>query len=240
MKRFLLIAAALFAFIPSAFAQEDDGSVLEGNPLTLYTSPSGIFSVDIFSHIGFGAHIIRSDDFAPKPFSSYEFFLNVFKLTMYPLDFVGVEIGGDLEFNWVGSRENFFYTLDDRTIQVGKFVDIAGSSVDRQRGKVDIFGINFPAMLKFKFGNFRIGGGAQAMLNFNGGTQYEYRQGNKRTLVTYKGAEVNLFSYAFIGMISYYNIGFYFQYYPSKVNLFTDTPGTPKMGLMTAGIAFGF
>ena len=93
----------------------------------------------------------------------------------------------------------------------------------------------------YVFGEFRIGAGAQAMLNFTAGADYHHQRGNMVTDVSFKDAKANLFSYAVIGHISYSIFGVYFKYYPTQPVFFPATEGAPSMkNLMTVGIALGF
>ena len=61
------------------------------------------------------------------------------------------------------------------------------------------------------------------------------------TDISFKDAKANLFSYAFIGHLSYSVFGVYFKYYPTQPVFFPATEGAPSMkNLMTVGLQIGF
>lgn len=236
MKKILLSLAALVILLPTASANSEGDA-----PMTVYSTENGVFSLDLLSHIGMGAHLYNAENFTPNNFSSFEAFFNLVKLKLYPVPVVGIEAGADVEFNWFSSQDNYFYTDSERNLKVGKLLDIAGEGSSKHKSSVDFFGMNFPVMLKLHFGDFRLGAGAQAMLNFTGGTDFRYRKGNMLNETSYKDAKVNLFSYAIIAQISYAHIGLYYKYYPSQPVFFPATDGAPAIkNLMTVGIAVGF
>ena len=236
MKKILLILAALTVILPAASAQSDSSS-----PFELYSTENGVFGVDLISHLGVGAHLYSADNFVPKTFGSFEAFFNLVNLKIYPIPVVGIEAGADLEFNWFRSIDNYFYTDSDRNFKVGKFIDIAGEGASKLKSNADFFGLNFPVLLKLRFGEFRIGAGAQAMLNFSAGADYHHQRGNMVTDISFKDAKANLFSYAFIGQLSYSVFGVYFKYYPKQPVFFPATEGAPSMkNLMTVGLQIGF
>ena len=230
MKRMLITALAAF-FTVSAFATEPDQT-------PVYASPSGTFTFDLVSHIGYGYHFVNSSAF--KPSSAGEFFVNLAEIGIYPGKHFGIELGVDVEGNYFRSKENFFVLDSKNLIQTVKIADVEslGGHYDKARGSFNFLTFNAPLMVKGIFDKFRIGVGAEASLNCLGETYMTYNVDSKRTQVEDTAAEINLFSYGLIASLGYGEVSLYFKYYPKGSKVLPD--GSVDMNFMTLGIALGF
>lgn len=228
MKKILFSAlAALFA--ASAFAANPDEPV--------YSSDNGKFTFDLFSHLGYGYHAVKSDAF--KASNSGEFFFNIVKFGLYPTEHLGIELGGDFEFNYIRSKQTFFGLDSKNLIQVVDFSTMEiGKSLEKARGGFSFLTANFPLMVKGIFNSVEVGIGAEASLNFLGETNLRYEVGNTRTQMQQSDAEVNLFSYGMIATLAYDGLGLYFKYYPKGSKVLPD--GSVDINYVTVGIAFDF
>ena len=76
---------------------------------------------EMISHMGYGFHIVKSDDFDPK--TAGEFFINIADLKLYPIEQFGFEIGIDLLLNHFNQKNSMFFVDNSRIIQNSLFVD---------------------------------------------------------------------------------------------------------------------
>ena len=227
MKKVIILALGAILAVPG-LAQESDYNAV-------YTSSSGKVSFDVIDHIGYGYHFVKSDDF--KPAWSDEFFLNMFKIGLYPVENLGLELGLDLQFNTFASKESAFVQREGIIHAADFSVLELGSSFDRQRSDFSIFGLGFPVLVKGIFNKFQIGAGAVASWNITGDTGYNLRKGNRTINIDESKAKVNPFSYGILATMSYDHIGVYFKYYPKSSHILPD--GSVNLNYMTLGIVLG-
>lgn len=227
MKRFLCILLAAVLAVP-AFSQDK-------TDITLYDSEDGRFSLDVFSHLGWGYSFVKSDDFTPK--GSGEVFVNVLKLNVFPVQSFGFELGADLGWRYVGSSEGIFVQDKDHTVHTVAFGSVYGD-VEARRSTVGIFSVNFPVLLKLKAGAFDLGAGAEAQLNISGETGYSYRSEDTRVQSTTTKAKVSTFTYGFVGTVGYSGVSVFAKYYPKSVRFLPG--GRLDFNFWTLGVAFGF
>jgi len=225
MKKILGILLAALLAVP-AFSQESAD-------LTLLSSEDGRFSLDVFSHFGWGYGFVKSDDFTPK--GSGEVFVNVLKLKVFPVQSLGFELGADLGWRYVGSKESAFIQRD-HVVHAVDFSTIFRA--DHSRSTVSTFSINVPLLLKFKAGDCSIGAGAEAQFNLTGETSYYYRDEDTRVDATTSKAKVNTFTYGFVGTIGYNDFSVFAKFYPKNVRFLPE--GSVDFNLWTLGVAYGF
>lgn len=228
MKKLVMLTLAVFLASP-VFAAGDN----ENN--ALYTSPSGTVSFDLFSHIGYGFHFVKSNSFNPN--SGGELFVNVLKFGVYPAQWLGMELGVDMAFNNFNSKREAFYLDNARKIQVKDFSEIEAGTLDKHRGGFNVFSLNAPLLVKGIIGDVQVGVGAVASWNAAADTYYYFRKDNRRTEVSETKAEVNPFTYGFIATVSYDGLGLFFKYYPKSSRLLPE--GGVDLSYMTLGISIG-
>ena len=229
MKKIALLALAALITVP-VFAQEEawDGLV--------YASPNDVVRFEVLSSVGYGYHIVNTQDFRSN--ASSEYFLNLMSLGLYPIDAIGFELGLDLMFNNFGSRTHAFSLNQDRKVQATDFSQFEVGTLDRHRGDFNIFSLNAPLVVKFRAGDFWIGGGAVASLNLLGSTNYYYRQDYRTVEVTERRAKLNTFTYGLVATLGYNGFGAYFKYYPRTSRLLPA--GSVDMSYMTIGFVFDY
>ena len=246
MRRLLIAVLALCTLVP---AYSQDLSALadvyaDGTPiLPEEEEPSMIIAQSkdgkvVFygsTHMGYGFHVMKSSDFLPA--RSKEFFLNLVKLGIYPADFLGIELGVDAEHNSFKSNNTFFFTDGSDTVRQEAIENVVPGKVTKPISAFNYLTLNFPLLVKLRFGDLQIGGGAEAGFNFAGRTWYRYNTERRTVGVRDKGARINSFTYGFIGMVSYQGIAFFVKWYPGSSGILPA--GSPDLDHMTFGIAFG-
>ena len=224
MKKLIVLAlAALFA--APCFAQIEP----------VYTSSDGKATFDVLGHIGYGYHIVKSDDF--KSSWSSEFFLNLMKFELFPSEHFGFGLGIDLQVNDFNSKEKAFVQHDGliRTADFSTLETLTG--VDRKRSDFTIVSLGAPVLVRAKFEKVAIGVGAVASWNIGGGNSYWVEKGNRSVTVDESKAKVNPFSYGIIATASYGAFGVYFKYYPKSSRILPE--GSVDLSYSTVGIVLG-
>ena len=226
MKKLVMMALAAVLAVPG-FAQ------IESEPI--YTSPNGVATFDMFNHLGFGYNAVQSADY--KPAFSSDIFLNVLKVGVYPAEWLGLELGVDLEFNDFSSRESAFALVNDKIQAVDFQVLGLGNTFDRKSSDFSVFSLSAPVLVKGRFGKIQLGAGAVASWNITGTTSAFLRQGNRDLNYSERKAKVNPFSYGIMATVSYGGVGLFCKFYPKSSHLLPE--GSVDFSYTTLGIALG-
>ena len=213
-----------------AFAQADERG------LTIAESGDGVFSLEMVEHIGYGFNIVKSDAFEPNGGS--DFFVNIFSLNILPAEQFGISIGADYNFNTIRSKKSAFFVDENKKVQAIDFGDMVGSKAEKMRSNIEYSSFSFPVLLKGLFGDFHIGAGAEAVLNFGGHTYTSYREDNNKYEVTQRKAKLNTFTYDAMAFISYDEVGAFVKYYPKSSKVLAD--GSVGYSFWTVGFVVGF
>lgn len=207
MKRIALLALSLLLLVPARAQHREDFDN------AVYASRDENLQFRVFSHLGYGFHFVRSDDFKARP--SGEFFMNVLKLRYFPLDNLALDLGADIEYNFISSRQNRFYLDDDRQVRVRQADASRPVNNESSRGSsIDAFTINMPLLARFMVGDLCFGVGAEASFNPGGSVSSHYKVDNVTTNVTEHKARLNGFSYGLTLMADYDGAGLYMKFYP--------------------------
>ena len=192
MKK-LYIIGLMLSLCTAAFAQKSGRDVLDDlekleipKKNVVAVSDNNIFEFKVFSHIGYGFNIARSNDFAPRKGRSGSLFVNLVNINIFPIQWVGLEAGIDIAYNFFTTQENLFMIDNDRNVKVMKFSDLTsltlpGEAIDRNRSKLSYGSMNVPVLLKGRWKHLEMGLGAELVWNWKGGTSYSYRQANTST-----------------------------------------------------------
>ena len=221
MKRILILFSTLLLAYPS-FAQSE---------LSIASSSDKKISLEMLSHVGYGWHFVKSDDF--RKAGSGEFFFNILNLDIRPAEVFGLSLGADLEFNSFDSKKDMFFLNEDKKVLALPFVD----GFDKTRSEIHTTSFNFPLLATFYFNDFHVGFGAEGTLNTGGYTHTYTKQGYVTDRHNENKAKVNRFSYGLTAFLSYDNLGVYFKFYPKSSKVLPD--GSVNFSFWTLGVAFG-
>lgn len=219
----LIPFVVLSVLATDVFAQSGD------TELIIASSSDERAQVELFSHLGFGYNIAKTDDF--KANNAWEFFFNVVEFSYYPVDNFGFQLGVDLISEWFNQKGNKFFLNSDREVRT------MDSEFNKVRGGFSIFGFNAPLLLKYRSGNFSFGAGVEGNLNASGNTYYTYRENNHRTSVNENRAKIGNFSYGFLATVSNKDTGIYFRYHPKSSKLLANSF---EFSYFTIGLVWGF
>ena len=211
-------------------------SVLVALPLFGTKASAQIVSMEAADHIGFGYNAVTTNDFNLS--TSGEFFVNIVDLKLYPVDFLGLEIGVDYKTIDFNSKEDAFYLNSDKVIHAMPFGEkhpgIDNSKKNFSRFRTNTFSV--PVTLNLVAGDFRIGGGAEANYNLPGRVKDKFFIDGKKNKQIDKGAQFNKFNYDFLVYLSYGDSGIYFRYYPKNSRLMPETG--VDVSFMTIGYVY--
>lgn len=227
MKKLVILALAALLTAP-VFAQSIKDPV--------YASSDGKAMFDLFDHLGYGYNFVKTDAFTPG--WSGDFFLNVLKFGLYPVEKLGLEVGVDLSFNDFASKDAAF-VLHDGIVNTADFSTIGlGSTFDRKRSDFAVFGLSAPVLVKGIFEKVEIGVGAVANWNITGSANAYLRKDNRELNYTESKGKVNPFSYGIMAVLSYNQFGVYFKYYPKSPRVLPEASPI-DMSFMTLGVSLG-
>lgn len=229
MKKLFVIALAALMSV-TAFSQDFDDEYI-------YQSKDGLVTLNILEHIGYGYHFLDTDSF--KPSDAGEFFFNILKLKIYPIERVGLEISADWKFSHFASKENGFELDGSNKVQPFVLSQKFGSDINKARGWMHVNSFSFPAILKVGSESIKIGAGIEADYNYRGTVNYKYKTDGKRKHEKVKGMELNTWTYNFIGVVYLDGLTVYGKYYPNGFSVLADGSGV-KMDYWTLGIGFDF
>lgn len=233
MKKTFIILSVLMAlptFCFKAYAQEE-------NPLVVASSNSGKSSLEVLSHIGFGYNFVRTDDFTPS--ASGEFFVNIVKLSVYPADAFGIELGVDYKTVDFVSREQAFFMDSEKKVHAQPFKAKYPVNFDENKNfsRLRTNTFSAPLTLNLVAGDAKISVGAEANLNLTGRIKDKYFVDGKKTKNIDKGVPFNRFNYNLLAAVSYNDFGVYFRYYPNNSKLMPE--GGLDVSYMTLGVILG-
>ena len=226
MKKIIMTALVALLTAP-CFAQSADE--------TIYTSPNGKFTFDVVGHLGAGHHFVQTDGY--KPYSSTEFFMNIVKFGLYPVEHLGLELGVDIQFNTFLYKDTAFAQVDGLIKPVSFSTLGFGDSFDSKSGSISVFGFGAPVLVKGFFNDIRIGVGPVFSWNITGDTNVYLSKDNRDLTYHESDAKVNPFSYGLMAVLGYKVFDVYFKYYPKSVRILPE--GSIDMSYMTLGIALG-
>lgn len=227
-KLFVFALTALMS--ATAFAQSYDDDYI-------FESENGLISLNALEHWGYGYHFLSTDSYTPS--EAGEFFFNLLKLRIYPIERIGLEVSADWKFSHFSSKENGFDLDAGKKVQPYVLAQRFPGDITSARGWMHVNSFSFPAILKVGYDNLKLGVGVEADYNYRGTTNYKYKTDGKRQHEKLKGMELNRWTYNFVGMVSIDGFSIYGKYYPEGYHVLADGSGV-NMSYWTLGIGFDF
>ena len=227
MKRIALFILSLALAAP-AFAQEGDSR-------DIYTN--GIFAFNTADHVGWGYNIVTTDAFTPAYCGEY--FINVLALKVRPVQGLTLKLGVDCKWDDFGSKKDYFFRADDKTVQAMKVPDVISLiGVEKFSGRFGYFSLALPVMAKVSFDKFDIGGGAELNFNLAGSVRHSYYRGDTNTSVSTTKIGLNTFTYNFMGFVGFDGFDVFAKFYPKASRPLAA--GSLNYSCWTIGVAADF
>ena len=245
----IILGAALTLVASVAFAQnEANRSRLSEIEKMEVTAKKGgpkfdRFGIRLLPEIGYGVHLVRSEDFRSQGLDSGQAYLQALDVFYRPFVWGSVHIGAGIGMDWFKIRDLIFVQDDERNIMVAPLVkldeldDLDGKEKDKDskyRSSVREWTVMVPATLQFHFGKATVKLGAEALYSFSPKVRLDITKEDFREFTESKGARIRHFNYDFLAAVSWGHFGVFGKFQPASARRFPE-PG-PTLSTWTVGI----
>lgn len=245
----IILGAALTLVASVAFAQnEANRSRLSEIEKMEVTAKKGgpkfdRFGIRLLPEIGYGAHLVRSEDFRSQGLDSGQAYLQALDVFYRPFVWGSVHIGAGIGMDWFKIRDLIFVQDDERNIMVAPLVkldeldDLDGKEKDKDskyRSSVREWTVMVPATLQFHFGKATVKLGAEALYSFSPKVRLDITKEDFREFTESKGARIRHFNYDFLAAVSWGHFGVFGKFQPASARRFPE-PG-PTLSTWTVGL----
>lgn len=245
----IILGAALTLVASAAFAQnEANRSRLSEIEKMEVTAKKGgpkfdRFGIRLLPEIGYGAHLVRSEDFRSQGLDSGQAYLQALDVFYRPFVWGSVHIGAGIGMDWFKIRDLIFVQDDERNIMVAPLVkldeldDLDGKEKDKDskyRSSVREWTVMVPATLQFHFGKATVKLGAEALYSFSPKVRLDITKEDFREFTESKGARIRHFNYDFLAAVSWGHFGVFGKFQPASARRFPE-PG-PTLSTWTVGL----
>ena len=239
--RITMIWAALMLVASAAFAQNEANrnrlSDIEKMEVKVKKGSSvkfDRFGIRLLPEIGYGAHLVRSEDFRSQGLDSGQAYLQALDVFYRPFSWGSVHVGAAIGMDWFTIRDMLFVQDDDHNIMVAPLDEIDRDKKSKYRSSVTEWTVMVPATLQFHFGKATLRLGAEALYSFAPKVRLDISKKDFREFTESKGARIQPFSYDFLAAFSYGHFGVFGKFQPASARRFPD-PG-PTMSTWTVGV----
>ena len=197
------------------------------------------FGIRLVPEIGYGAHLVRSEDFKSQGLDSGQAYLQALDVFYRPFVWGSVHIGAAIGMDWFKIRDMLFVQDDEHNVMVAPFPedieDIEGKDKDsKYRSSVTKWTVTVPATLQFHFGKATLRLGAEAQYSFAPRVRLDITRKDFREFTESKGARIRAFGYDFLAAVSFGHFGVYGKFQPASARRFPE-PG-PTFSTWTVGV----
>ena len=235
----IILWAALTLAASAAFAQnEANRSRLSEIEKMEVTAKKGgpkfdRFGIRLVPEIGYGAHLVRSEDFKSQGLDSGQAYLQALDVFYRPFVWGSVHIGAGIGMDWLKVRDLIFVQDDERNIMVAPLVKLDelgepdGKENDKDskyRSSVREWTVMVPATLQFHFGKATVKLGAEALYSFSPKVRLDITRKDFREFTESKGARIQHFNYDFLAAVSWGHFGVFGKFQPASARRFPE-PG---------------
>ena len=201
------------------------------------------FGIRLLPEIGYGAHLVKSEDFRSQGLDSGQAYLQALDVFYRPFVWGSVHIGAGIGMDWFTTRDLIFVQDDERNIMVAPLVkldeldDLDGKEKDKDskyRSSVREWTVMVPATLQFHFGKATVKLGAEALYSFSPKVRLDITKEDFREFTESKGARIRHFNYDFLAAVSWGHFGVFGKFQPASARRFPE-PG-PTLSTWTVGL----
>ena len=191
------------------------------------------FGIRLVPEIGYGAHLVRSEDFRSQGLDSGQAYLQALDVFYRPFVWGSVHIGAGIGMDWFTTRDLIFVQDDERNIMVAPLVKLDelgepdGKENDKDskyRSSVREWTVMVPATLQFHFGKATVKLGAEALYSFSPKVRLDITRKDFREFTESKGARIQHFNYDFLAAVSWGHFGVFGKFQPASARRFPE-PG---------------
>ena len=241
----IILWAALTLVASAAFAQNEANrnrlSEIEQMEVTAKKGGPKFdrFGIRLLPEIGYGAHLVRSEDFKSQGLDSGQAYLQALDVFYRPFVWGSVHIGAAIGMDWFKVRDLLFVQDDEHNVMVAPFPedieDIEDKDKDsKYRSSVTKWTVTVPATLQFHFGKATLRLGAETQYSFAPRVRLDITRKDFREFTESKGARIRPFGYDFLAAVSFGHFGVYGKFQPASARRFPE-PG-PTFSTWTVGV----
>ena len=245
----IILWAALTLAASAAFAQNEANrnrlSEIEKMEVTAKKGGPKFdrFGIRLLPEIGYGAHLVKSEDFRSQGLDSGQAYLQALDVFYRPFVWGSVHIGAGIGMDWFTTRDLIFVQDDERNIMVAPLVKLDelgepdGKENDKDskyRSSVREWTVMVPATLQFHFGKATVKLGAEALYSFSPKVRLDISRKDFREFTESKGARIQHFNYDFLAAVSWGHFGVFGKFQPASARRFPE-PG-PTLSTWTVGL----
>lgn len=192
------------------------------------------FGIRLVPEIGYGAHLVRSEDFRSQGLDSGQAYLQALDVFYRPFVWGSVHIGAAAGMDWFKIRDLLFVQDDEHNILVAPLEEEDQEPDAKYRSSVTKWTVTVPATLQFHFGKATLRLGAEAQYSFSPKVRLDITKKDFREFTESKGARIQPFGYDFLAAFSFGHFGIYGKFQPASARRFPE-PG-PTMSTWTVGV----
>jgi len=236
----IILWAALTLAASAAFAQnEANRSRLSEIEKMEVTAKKGgpkfdRFGIRLVPEIGYGAHLVRSEDFKSQGLDSGQAYLQALDVFYRPFVWGSVHIGAAAGLDWFKIRDLLFVQDDENNILVAPLDEEDKEKDAKYRSSVTKWTVTVPATLQFHFGKATLRLGVEAQYSFMPRVRLDITKKDFREFTESKGARIQPFGYDFLAAVSFGHFGVYGKFQPASARRFPE-PG-PTFSTWTVGV----
>ena len=183
------------------------------------------FGIRLVPEIGYGAHLVKSEDFRSQGLDSGQ---------AWPFVWGSVHVGAAIGMDWFTIRDMLFIQDDDHNVLVAPFPEEDKEKDSKYRSSVREWTVMVPATLQFHFGKATVRLGAEALYSFSPKVRLDITKKDFREFTESKGCKIRNFGYDFVAAASFGHFGVFGKFRPAAARRFPD-PG-PTMSTWTVGV----
>ena len=236
----IILWAALTLVASAAFAQNEANrkrlSEIEKMEVTAKKGGPKFdrFGIRLLPEIGYGAHLVRSEDFRSQGLDSGQAYLQALDVFYRPFVWGSVHIGAGIGMDWFKIRDLLFVQDDEHNVMVAPFPEEVKDKDSKYRSSVTKWTVTVPATLQFHFGKATLRLGAEAQYSFAPRVRLDITKKDFREFTESKGARIRPFGYDFLAAVSFGHFGVYGKFQPASARRFPE-PG-PTFSTWTVGV----
>ena len=236
----IILWAALTLVASAAFAQTETNrnrlSEIEKMEVTAKKGGPKFdrFGIRLLPEIGYGAHLVKSEDFRSQGLDSGQTYLQALDVFYRPFVWGSVHVGAAVGVDWFQTRDALFVQDDGYHILVAPFPEEDEEKGAKHRSSVTKWMVTVPATLQFHFGKATLRLGAEAQYSFSPRVRLDITKEDFREFTESKGAKIQPFGYDFLAAFSFGHFGIYGKFQPASARRFPE-PG-PTFSTWTVGV----
>ena len=192
------------------------------------------FGSRLVPEIGYGAHLVKSEDFHSQGLDSGQAYLQALDVFYRPFVWGSVHVGAAIGMDWFTIRDMLFIQDDDHNVLVAPFPEEDKEKDAKYRSSVREWTVMVPATLQFHFGKATVRLGAEALYSFSPKVRLDITKKDFREFTESKGCKIRNFGYDFVAAASFGHFGVFGKFRPAAARRFPD-PG-PTMSTWTVGV----